>query len=198
MIHNYDPMNPFGYRPEVPTKDDNGNDLSPEDQEALAFQTAAYGCATFFVAGLLALMLMLLLGSCTTTRYVTVPEVHEHWQHTTDTILQRDSIVSQQTTLIREVDSATMARYGIQMSALQTAWLIQTDRLQRELSELRQTKADTIVIRDSIPVPVEVIKEVPAPLTWWQQARLHLANILLYTLLIAGAGWLIRKYIKKK
>ena len=31
---------------------------------------------------------------------------------------------------------------------------------------------------DSIPYPVEVIKEVPAKLTWWQQTRLHLFNII--------------------
>jgi hypothetical protein len=33
---------------------------------------------------------------------------------------------------------------------------------------------------------------VPAPLTWWQQARLHLANIVLYLLLIILA-WKIYK-----
>ena len=31
------------------------------------------------------------------------------------------------------------------------------------------------------------------PLTWWQQFRLHLANIALYALLIIGVIWLIRK-----
>lgn len=31
------------------------------------------------------------------------------------------------------------------------------------------------------------------PLTWWQQLRLHLANILLYALLIIAAVWLVRK-----
>lgn len=125
-----------------------------------------------------------LLMGCTTTKYVTVPEVHEHWQHSTDTIHQTDSIIDHQTTTIREVDSATMAQYGIQMKSLQTAWLIQTDRLQRELSELRHTRADTIHERDSIPYPVEVTKEVPAPLTWWQQARMHVGGIVIFLLII--------------
>jgi len=31
------------------------------------------------------------------------------------------------------------------------------------------------------------------PLTWWQQFRLHLANIMLWLLLIAAAVWLIKK-----
>lgn len=35
------------------------------------------------------------------------------------------------------------------------------------------------------------------PLTWWQQLRLHLANILLYALLIVAAVWLVRKKFLK-
>lgn len=136
------------------------------------------------VAVILGLLLCALLSGCTTTKYVPVPEVHEHWHHSTDTIHKTDSIIDRQTTTIREVDSATMARYGIQLKDMQRAWLIKTNRLQRELSELRQIHTDTIHEHDSIPVPYEVTKEVPAPLTWWQQARLHLANVVLYLLLI--------------
>jgi hypothetical protein len=136
------------------------------------------------VAVILGLLLCALLTGCTTTKYVTVPEVHEHWHHSTDTIHKTDSIIDRQTTTIREVDSATMARYGIQIKQMQRAWLIESNRLQRELSELKQSHTDTIHERDSIPYPVEVTKEVPAPLTWWQQARLHLANVVLYLLLI--------------
>ena len=131
-----------------------------------------------------------LLGSCTTTEYVTVPEVHEHWHQSTDTIRQTDSIIDRQTTTIREVDSATMAQYGIQMKDMQRAWLIETDRLQRELSALRETRADTIHERDSIPYPVEVPKEVPAQLSWWQQARMHVGGIVIF-LLIIFAVWKI-------
>jgi hypothetical protein len=49
---------------------------------------------------------------------------------------------------------------------------------------------------DSIPYPVEVIKEVPAELTWWQQARLHLANILLFGLLIGVIIWIGKRHLK--
>ena len=126
------------------------------------------------------IIIVVLLCGCTTTKYVPVPEVHEYWHHSTDTIHQTDSIIDRQTMTIREVDSATMARYGIQLKDMERAWLIETDRLRRELSNLRQTRADTIHERDSIPVPYPVEKEVPAPLTWWQQARLHLANIILW------------------
>ena len=129
-----------------------------------------------------ALLLLTAMGSCTTTKYVPVPEVHEHWHHSTDTIRQTDSIIDRQTTTIREVDSATMAQYGIQLKDMQRAWLIETNRLQRELSELRQSHADTIHERDSIPYPVEVEKEVPAQLSWWQRLRLWLGNVVLVAL----------------
>ena len=133
------------------------------------------------------------MGSCTTTKYVTVPEVHEHWHHSTDTIHKTDSIIDRQTTTIREVDSATMARYGIQMKDIQRAWLIETNRLQRELSELRQAHTDTIHERDSIPYPVEVVREVPAELTWWQRTRLYIANAALALLAAAAAVWAAKK-----
>ena len=146
------------------------------------------------VGGFIVIVIMLLLcalfGSCTTTKYITVPEVHEHWHHSTDTIHKTDSIIDRQTTTIREVDSATMAQYGIQLKQMQRAWLIETDRLQRELSELRQTRADTIHERDSIPYMVEVTREVPAPLTWWQQTRMHVGGIVIF-LLIIFAVWKI-------
>lgn len=125
-----------------------------------------------------------LLSSCTTTKYVPVTETHtEHHWHT-DTVRQTDSIIDHRTTLIREVDSATMARYGIQIKDMQRAWLIETDRLQRELSRLRETKADTVTVRDSIPYPVEVDREVARPLTWWQQTRMHVGGIVIFLLII--------------
>ena len=85
-----------------------------------------------------------------------------------------------------QLDSAAMAAYGIRLQKAERAWLIQTDRLQRELSELKESKSDTVIKRDSVPYPVEVIKEVPAELSWWQTARIYLANILLYAILIFG------------
>ena len=142
-----------------------------------------------------AMITLLLFGSCTTTKYVTVPEVHEHWHHSTDTIHQTDSIIDRQTTTIREVDSATMARYGIQMKDMQRAWLIETNRLQRELSELRQTHTDTIHERDSIPYPVEVIKQVPAQPSWWQRFLMHVGGITSSLLLIVAVWWFVKKRV---
>ena len=46
---------------------------------------------------------------------------------------------------------------------------------------------------DSVPVPYEVIKKVPAELTWWQQCRLHLANIVLWVILIIALWWAVKR-----
>ncbi len=46
---------------------------------------------------------------------------------------------------------------------------------------------------DSVPVPYPVIKNVPAELTWWQQARLHLANIVLWVILIIALWWAVKR-----
>ncbi len=49
---------------------------------------------------------------------------------------------------------------------------------------------------DSVPVPYPVIKEVPADLTWWQEFRLHLANILLWLLGIGVVALIVKAYRK--
>ena len=142
------------------------------------------GC--FQLAGIvgaiiLALLICALFGSCTTTQYVPVTEQH-----------------TERETIIREVDSAAMAKYGIQMQANQRAWLVLQREMEQRLRELEHMTATHDTIHDSVPVPypVEVIKEVPAKLTWWQQTRLHLANILLFGLLIGVFIWIGKRHLK--
>ena len=158
------------------------------------------GCfqgVVFFVMIMLGLALCALLSGCTTTKYVPITEQHtEHHWHT-DSVKERDSVHTENTTIIREVDSAAMAKYGIQMQANQRAWLVLQREMEQRLRELEHMTATHDTIRDSIPYPVEVIKEVPAKLTWWQQTRLHLANILLYLLLIVGIIWIAKKHLGK-
>jgi hypothetical protein len=120
---------------------------------------------------------------------VTVPEIHEHWHHTSDTIRQTDSIIDHQTTIIRELDSAAMARYGIRLQGMQKAWLVESNRLQRELSELRQSKTDTVIERDSVPVPYPVVKEVKKPLNFFEKAMMgtgigSIVGILFYCIIL--------------
>ena len=142
---------------------------------------------------IVALLICALFGSCTTTKYVPVAEQHtEHHWHT-DSVKERDSVHTENTTIIREVDSAAMAKYGIQMQNNQRAWLVLQREMEQRLRELEHMTATHDTIHDSIPCPVEVIKEVPAKLTCWQQTRLHLANILLYLILIVGIIYVGKK-----
>ena len=131
-----------------------------------------------FILGLIACLLIMLCSSCTTTKYVTVPEYH------TDTVMvnkvQKDSVFLHDSTYVYEKgDTLYMERWH-------TKYV---------LKELHDTTY--ISKRDTIPAPYPVEKEVPAELTWWQQTRLHIANILLYLLAICGVIWIVKTYIKK-
>lgn len=46
---------------------------------------------------------------------------------------------------------------------------------------------------DSVPVPYPVEKLVERELSWWQQTRLHLANIMLWLLGIGGVLFILKK-----
>ena len=146
---------------------------------------------------ILALLICALFGSCTTPKYVPITETHtEHHWHT-DSVKERDSTHTERETIIREVDSAAMARYGIQMESNQRAWLVLQREMENRLRELEHMTAQRDTVHDSIPAPFPVEVKVPAELTWWQQTRIHLANILLYLILIVGIIYVGKKHIKR-
>ena len=95
-----------------------------------------------------------------------------------------------------QLDSAEMSRYGIQLKSAERAWLVKTAELERQIQQLMQLSATRDTVRDSIPYPVEVPVEVPAQLTWWQQTRLHIANILLYLLGLGALFMCVKRYFK--
>ena len=137
------------------------------------------GCLSMvgvIVAAIVGLLLCALMGSCTTTEYVTVEKVR------TDTVVQtkvqRDSVIMK--------DSIHVTERGetIQIDRWHTRYLV-------------KERFDTLyrATHDTIPQPYPVIKEVPAELPWWQQTRLHLANILLWAAVIMTVLWIIRKKV---
>ncbi len=147
--------------------------------------------------GILSIMVVLwFLCSCTTTRYVTVPEVHEqhHWH--TDSVHKTDSVIHEKQTTIRELDSAAMAQYGIQIRQNEKAWLVMSNELRREIERLEAMCADRDTVRDSIPkpYPVEVIKEVPRQKTLMERAVFcaGLISIMILILIIASK---IKKFL---
>ena len=168
-------------------------ELNDEERITAAILRIVYTCLGLLVA----VLLCALLGSCTTTKYVPVTDTHtEHHWHT-DSVKERDSVHTENTTIIREVDSAAMAKYGIQMQANQRAWIVLQREMEQRLRELEHMTATHDTIRDSIPYPVEVTKEVPAKLTWWQQTRLHLANIVLWLLALLAVIYVGKKHMAR-
>ena len=124
---------------------------------------ASYRCCWWGFCLFVILLAVGWLTSCTTTKVVTVPEVHEqhHWH--TDSVIKRDSVIHDRQTTIRELDSAAMAQYGIQMERNQKAWLVLQREMESRMRELEHMTATKDTIHDSIPIPypVEVTKEVP-------------------------------------
>lgn len=118
-------------------------------------------------------------AACTTTRVVTVPEVHEVYHHDHDSVHRNDSTYHERETIVMQLDSEAMAQYGIQLQAAERAWLVRTRELERQIQQLVQMKASIDSVRDSIPVPYPVEVEVPAQLTWWQKTRMHGGEVLL-------------------
>lgn len=172
--------------------DDGGNDRQPEPSCRLTL------IGWYLLAIVFAVLLGWLLMGCTTTKYVPITETRtEHHWHT-DSVRERDSTHTERETIIREVDSAAMARYGIQMQANQRAWLVLQREMENRLRELEHMTAQRDTVHDSIPVPYQVEKKVPAPLTWWQQARLHLANIMLYLLAVVAVVYVGKRYLRGK
>lgn len=137
-----------------------------------------------FVGLLIGLMIALaFFGSCTTTEYVEMPSLHtEHHWHT-DSVHQTDSVIHEKTTTIMQLDSAAMAKYGIQLKAAERAWLVRTAELERQMQRLMQLSQMSDTVRDSIPYPVEVVKEVPAELRWYEKG-IMIFGILSFLLLL--------------
>lgn len=90
-----------------------------------------------------------------------------------------------------------MARYGIQIGAMQRAWLVQSDRLQREVERLETLSQQRDTVRDSIPkpYPVEVIKQVPSDLTLWQRIRQSVGDFAILLLLMLVGRKIFVKFL---
>lgn len=65
---------------------------------------------------------------------------------------------------------------------------------QDRFARFRSTMSDSLQsVRD-----LQQQRSASNPLTWWQQLRLHLANILLWTLAIVAVVFVFRRWISKK
>jgi hypothetical protein len=132
-------------------------------------------------------------------KVVTVPEVHEqhHWH--TDSVIKHDSVFRDRKTVIRELDSAKMAQYGIQLKQAERAWLVETNELRREVELLSAMSANRDTVRDSIPKPYPVYIEKQ---TWWdttmKKTMDFIGILLIIAIFISLVIAVIRWYQKKK
>lgn len=170
---------------------DYNNPLSPWNQihhdkvydEMTDDEKMKAGCLHLFVVILMSfigIVACLLLGSCTTTKYIPVVEYH------TDTLYQNH--VQHDSIHVR--DSVYFHEYvkGDTVYQEKTRWLTEwRERL----------KIDTVfkAKTDSVPVPYPVEKKVPAELSKWQSFRIVLGDIVLF-LIAAVCGYFILKKIK--
>ena len=137
----------------------------------------AAGCLqslSFVVVLFIGMLICLLFCGCTTTKYVPVIEHH------TDTLIQtkvkHDSIHVKDSTIVERVDS-----------------IIKIEHWHMKYIEKQMHDTTYVSKTDSIPVPYPVELKVPAELTWWQQARLHIANVMLYLLGLGAVFWFCKK-----
>ena len=134
------------------------------------------------------------LAGCKETEYVPVVETHDvhHWH--TDSVKQTDSVYHEKTTTIMQLDSAAMATYGIQLKSAERAWLVKTAELERQIERLMAMSATKDSVHDSIPYPVEVIKEIPRDPSGIERG-LMMVGILAIMVIIICVVWKLRKFL---
>lgn len=135
-----------------------------------------------FIGMMMAALAM--LSSCTTTRVVTVPEVHEVIHHQSDTVIQKDSVIHEKVTTIMQLDSAAMVKYGIQLKSAERAWLVKTTELEREIERLMAMSATKDSVHDSIPVPYPVEKLVERPRSTLEKVLLCVGILAVMALIV--------------
>lgn len=130
------------------------------------------GCIGIILGILLAALLLWLLPSCASSKHTTRSATQTHAYSTRiseDSTLvsqkateaaersrntverSHDTVIVNTTTIIREVDSAELSRYGIQLANQRRAFLIQEKELRERISRMQLLLTDSLrVQRDSL------------------------------------------------
>lgn len=130
------------------------------------------------------ILLLYLVSACSTPEVVRVVEHH----HDTVTVTgwQRDSIYVH--------DSVMVTHWGdtVHVDRWHTLW---RERIIHD--SIRVATHDSI----PVPYPVTVTKQVPAPLSWWQRARIYVGGVVIVGGVLAILlGWLagvLRRKLRK-
>ena len=134
--------------------------------------------AVYSLVGMVLLLLLAMLTSCK-TRYVTVPEYHKEYIHSTDTFLRSDTLFRLDSVVVRMQGDTTV---------------IEKIRWQNRFVNVYKVKTDTIIKTDSIRVPYPVEKK----LSKWQQLRLDFGGWAMGGTVVAIVFiiiWLVRRKV---
>jgi hypothetical protein len=127
------------------------------------------------ILGLIACALITLCSSCTTTKYV--PVIEHHTDTLIQTKVQKDSVFMHDSVEVRIAgDTILIEKWHTQY---RDRWRTDT---------IYQSKTDSI----PTPYPVEVIKEVPAELSWWQRLKMKVGGAAIILCLLAFLIWVWR------
>ena len=106
------------------------------------------------------------------TKYVTVPEYHKEYIHSTDTFLRSDTLFRLDSVVIRQQGATTV---------------IEKIRWQNRFVNVYKVKTDTIMKSDSIRVPYPVERK----LSKWQQFRLDFGGWAIMAVVVVGiVAWI--------
>lgn len=123
---------------------------------------------------LVASLIIGIAGSCTTTKYVEVEKVVDRYTHSVDTV--RDSIYN-----------------DVYVNQYIKGDTIFKDRIQTIYKYAYRSKIDTFIQTDSIPYPVEVIKEVEKK----RSLMRWIIDIIPWILISTGIIILLKVFIKR-
>lgn len=150
-------------------------------------------CFFCFVGIIVFVVLSMLLSGCKSIQYVPVETVRTEYKHTVDTIKQTDSIFSEKETIIREADSALVAKLGLQLKNNEKAILVLKRELERQVNNKSEHHVDTVIKTDSVQVPYPVEKK----LTKWQKLKMDMggiaSSVCLLAVVIFIVSWLVRR-----
>ena len=155
------------------------------EEERMRWRAVAWATMCYLAVLIMAVLLCILLGGCTTTKYVTVPEYH------TDTLLVsrnvHDSIYVHDSVWVSE------QQRGDTILVTTTKWLTKyVERLSHDT--VYQHRTDSV----PLPYPVEKKVEVPADMTWWQLTRMHVGGVVLALLLMWVAVKLVNLWRERR
>ena len=149
--------------------------MDPQDQMA----AGCFRAVAIIVAFIIAMIVCSFFTSCKSIEYV--PIIEHHADTLIKTNVQRDSVyVHDSVTVTQKGDTVLMDRWH-------------TKYVEREVH-------DTTYISkiDSIPTPYPVEVKVEKQLTWWQQARMHIGDVVFWLSIIVAVVALVRWWLKQK